>query len=171
MSGRANRTNRGGTATSPGRGRGNTGAQWAQTNMRYRPHLGEFPKIVLPQGADGARITHMNGVTYAEYHFPHLEGDSWIPASSLNREQSRSFDLHLSASAGRLNPPVVLTAAENFLGDTLPAVLGRPVAEDAALGAAWWKSHLKPEVYSRIFPAPTGVRRPPSSSEGGKAAE
>jgi hypothetical protein len=155
---------------------GRNAAPFRAAEPKFRPHLGEFPKIVLPMGADGVRITHYDGVTYAEYHFSHVEEDGgWIPASSLKGEQDRSFDLHLANAAARLDPPVELGRPDVWVGNQIPPERsgagaskkgGNAVVPQRAYGSQWWKSHLKPEVYHRIFPAATGSRRPSPSTDG-----
>jgi hypothetical protein len=143
---------------------------------KFRPHLGEFPKITLPMGADGVRITHLNGVTYAEYHFPHNHADCWIPAHHLHTEQERSFDRHLAASAASIGlSEGLLSDGTLYAGDKVPDEVKKVVLPSArwadqvegnplspTLGTQWWKSHLKPSVWRRIFPAAAGTAGPSS---------
>jgi hypothetical protein len=168
-------------ASKPGRGsgRGQAAGYPSAQAVKYRPHLGEFPKVTLPMGADGVRITNLNGVTYAEYHFPH-DGEGWYPAHQLPTEQARSFDRHISANAESLDPPVkLMTDASIFKGDKLPwTMAGTPApasskrgqvvsgsATDGPLGTQWWKSHLKPEIWRRLFPAAAGSASPSEASD------
>jgi hypothetical protein len=112
----------------------------------------------------------MDGVTYAEFHFSHTEENGgWVPAQMLKTQQSRSYDLHLKACAGRLDPKLSLDDASNYVGNVLPERIASKSGAAATssitvYGPEWWKSHLKPEVYRRIFPTPEG-RRPPQERE------
>lgn len=162
----------GSSANSGGSLRGSTSAQpmAASRADRFRPALGEFPRLVLPLGANGVRITHLDGVQFAEFHFPHKE--EWVQAHQIPAEQAAAFSRKLEELCRSADPQVSLTEADNFAGNIIPDGLfgPAPVADILPKGGAgnarvaargplvphtseWWKSHLKPDVWRRIFPA------------------
>lgn len=168
----------------PNRGRGSgRGAQRAQTfqpmadRAKYRPQLGEFPKLVLPLGANGVRITHLDGIQFAEFHFPHKEG--WVLAHDVPAMQAEAFSLKIYDLASSLSPPVRFDDAQNFVHDEVPSALykteehpsnsegkGKALAPRRVIcpkSTDWWKSHLKPDIWRRIFPT-RGSKDPSNSS-------
>jgi len=154
---------------------------------RFRPALGEFPRIVLPLGANGVRITHLDGVQFAEFHFPHKA--EWVQTHQIPAEQAAAFSRKIEELCRSVDPQVSLNEASNFVGNIIPEGLFAPAesavvppkkggAQSNALAAEpgtvvphpseWWKSHLKPEIWRRIFPArgPQGPEQAPENQAG-----
>jgi hypothetical protein len=175
---------RGGGSANRGGGQagGSSPRQYSAADNRFRPAIGEFPKLVLPLGANGVRITHLDGVQFAEFHFPHKA--EWVQAHEIPAQQAAAFSRKIEELCRSADPQISLNEGANFVGNIVPeglfgpAVTANPplagpqgVALVAARGpliphpSEWWKSHLKPEVWRRIFPTrgPSGPKETPET--------
>jgi len=119
-------------------------------------HLGEIPHLSLPQGAIGARLTHLDGISIAEFLFPQAgTSGNWVFTHQIPAEQARIFTEKLRKRAAEANPPIDLKVVSSYSAG---------IADDSA--AAYfgginhsyeeWKRVIDPQIWSRIFPAAAG---------------